>query len=341
MAEVQAHAQEPIHGLASNRYCLFELILPRIRTMRVLLVNNLISDEAQYSDTARQQKDFNAKRWADLERKISGMALANIAGNVQRLVQQPDVRTIHLSELNDATVAAFDPDAIVLSGTLRDFDFYHPDLLAGFNQFIQRTPVPVLGICGGHQLVGQAFGAEITTIDGKPPATRRNGRLIEYQYRFVKINDIHDPIFAGIEDHLHRSVAPLWQKYTERRQLLRVWQNHGLEIDRLPAGFKHLARGYLSEYQMIVKRTAEQLIYAVQFHLEKSFQDWQADNYWEHRNESRDGRLLFGNFLIEALKYRGKAEQLVNGKLEPMAAGTKTKAANAGSGGGSLPATGF
>lgn len=340
MAEVQAHPEGPIHGLVSDRYCLFEVILPRIQTMRVLLVNNLIIEEAQYSDTARHQKDFNAKRWADLERKISGMALANIEGNVHKLVQQPDVRTVHLSELNEATVAAFDPDAIVLSGTLRDFDFYHPDLLTGFQQFIRQTHVPVLGICGGHQLVGLAFGAEITTIDGKPPATRRQGRLIEYQYRFVKITDIHDPIFAGIEDH-QKSYAPLWQKYTERRHLLRVWQNHGLEIDRLPAGFKHLGRGYLSEYQMIVKRTPEQLIYAVQFHLEKSFQDWQADNYWDHRNESRDGRLLFGNFLIEALKYRGKAEQLVIGKLEPMAAGTKSKAANAGGGGSSIPATGF
>ena len=328
---------EPIKGLASNRYCVFEPILPRIQTMRVLLVNNLIIEEAQYSDTARRQPDFNAKRWAELERKISGMALANIEGNVQKLVRRPDIHTVHLAELNDATVAAFDPDAIVLSGTLRDFDFYQPELLAGFNQFIHHARVPVLGICGGHQLVGQAFGATVTTIDGKPPETRRSGRLIEYQYRFVKITDAHDPIFTGVEDR----PVPRWQKYTERRHLLRVWQNHGLEIDRLPDGFNHLARGYLSEYQMIVKRTPEQLIYAVQFHLEKSFQDWQADNYWEHRNESRDGRLLFDNFLIEALKYRGKAEQLVKGKLEPLAAGPKARAATATTGGNSVPGTGF
>ena len=50
---------------------------------------------------------------------------------------------------------------------------------------------------------------------------------------------------------------------------------------------------------------------------------------------------FFGNFLIEALKYRGKGEQLVKGKLEPMAAGAKTKAANAGGGGSNIPATGF
>jgi len=339
MAAVQTNPEEPITGLVSNRYCVFELILPHIQTMRVLLVNNLIIEEDQYSEAARREKDFNAKRWADLERKISGMALANIAGNLHKLVREPEVRTIHLSELNEATVAAFDPDAIVLSGTLRDFDYYHPTLLQGFNQFIHQTRVPVLGICGGHQLIGQAYGAQITTIDGKPPSTRRQGRLIEYQYRFVKITDVHDPIFAGIEDRPQSELAPRWQKYTERRQLLRVWQNHGLEIDRLPEGFKHLGRGYLSEYQMMVKRTPEQLIYSVQFHLEKSFQDWQADTYWEHRNESRDGRLLFGNFLVEALKYRGKGEQLIKGKIEPALLTKKAAAGVAIS--VDVPATGF
>lgn len=339
MAAVQTNPEEPIKGLVSNRYCVFELILPHIQTMRVLLVNNLIIEEGQYSETARRERDFNAKRWADLERKISGMALANIAGNLHKLVREPEVRTIHLSELNEATVAAFDPDAIVLSGTLRDFDYYQPALLEGFTQFIRQTRVPVLGICGGHQLIGQAYGAQITTIDGKPPSTRRQGRLIEYQYRFVKITDVHDPIFAGIEDHPQPELAPRWQKYTERRQLLRVWQNHGLEIDRLPEGFKHLGRGYLSEYQMMVKRTPEQLIYSVQFHLEKSFQDWQADTYWEHRNESRDGRLLFGNFLVEALKYRGKGEQLIKGKIEPALLTKKAAAGVALS--VDVPATGF
>ena len=75
------------------------------------------------------------------------------------------------------------------------------------------------------------------------------------------------------------------------------WQERG-------TGFAQLARGYLSEIQMMVRRTSEQLIYGVQFHIEKSFQDWQQDNYWEHRNESRDGRMIFSNFLDEAQRFR-------------------------------------
>ncbi len=319
----------------SDRYCVFELIKPRIQTMRVMLVDNLVGDENQYSDVARQEPDFHPGKWVRLERMIAGMAMSNIENNVRKLIRQPEVHVVHLSQLNEQAVREFDPDAIVLSGTLRDFDLYSPELIEGFNQFIRQTNVPVMAICGGHQLVGQAFGAKITTLDNKLPSEKRNGRLIEYQYRFVKITDADDPIFAGIEERPDAR----WQKYTKRKHLLRIWQNHGLRLDRLPAGFEKLARGYLSEVQMMVRRTAEQLIYGVQFHIEKSFQDWQADKYWDHRNESRDGRLLFDNFLIEALRFRGKAVNLVSdGDNRPIA--DVAKAATA-SGGAGIPATGF
>ncbi len=319
----------------SDRYCTFELITPRIQTMRVVLVDNLVAEENQYSEVARRQQDFHAGRWVRLERTIASLAMANIESNVRKLVGESDIRLVHLSQLDDRLVREYDPDAIVLSGTLRDFDLYDPELIEGFNQFIRNTRVPVLAICGGHQLAGQAFGAGVTTLDDKLPREKRNGRLIEYQYRFVKITDIADPIFAGIEDRPDAR----WQRYTKRRHLLRVWQNHGLQIDRLPEGFKQLARGYLSEYQMIVRRTAEQLIYGVQFHIEKSFQDWQADKYWDHRSESRDGRLIFDNFLIEALRFRGREANLVgdrNGK--PVAGKDRPGSTNRSSG---LPSTGF
>lgn len=318
-----------------DRYCAFETIKPRIQTMRVMLVDNLVADESQYSDVARRLPDFHAGKWVRLERMIAGMAMANIETNIRKLIRQPDVLTVHLSDLNDTTVREFDPDAILLSGTLRDFDLYSDELIESFNRFIRATTVPVMAICGGHQMVGQAFGATITTVDGKPPSDKRSGRLIEYQYRFVKITDVDDPIFAGIENR----PSARWQKYTNRKHLLRVWQNHGLEIDRLPTGFKQLARGYLSEYQMIVRRTSEQLIYGTQFHLEKSFQDWQTDKYWDHRNESRDGRMLFDNFLVESLRFRGKTANLAgDGDYKPMASAAKAASASGSAG---IPATGF
>lgn len=288
------------HQRSEFQYCEYEPILPRLDELRVVIVNDLMAEPHHFSEIARESPGFDEEKWLKTERHIAGLALLNIETNVRKLVRNPWICTVHFTELSEELMDELDPDALLLSGTLRDFDFYHPELIGNFNRFIKTNRVPVLAICGGHQLVGQAFGAAITTLDGKLPAERRTNRLIEYQYRFVKITDPEDPIFAGVDDR----AEPRWQRYTHRRHLLRVWQNHGLQVDRVPEGFRQLARGYLSEIQMFVRRTTQQLIYGVQFHLEKSFQDWNLDKYWEHPNESRDGRMLFGNFLVEALRFR-------------------------------------
>lgn len=271
----------------------------RIDAVRVVIVNNLLHEVDDLSDVARQDPGFDEKAWIKQERYISGLALPNIEKNVKNLAIRPEILTLHLSEVTPEVVADFDADAVVLSGTLRDFDFYRPDMIQQFSDFVTTTEVPVLGICGGHQLVGQSFGAEIVTLDKKQPSERRNNRLVEYQYRYVKILK-DDPIFDRIDD-----VSERRSDRHSRTDILRVWQNHGLMVDRLPEGFEQLASGYLCPLQMMVKRTDRQLIYTVQFHIEKSFEDWdRPKSFWDHHVESRDGRIIFENFLVEALKHR-------------------------------------
>ena len=286
-----------------NNYCVYEPIVPEIKAIRVLTIDLLVGTEDHYSDVARSAPDFNAAKWCKLERKIAGMALANIESNIERLVVTPTIKRVHFTELCHALADEFQAEAIILSGTLRDFDFYQPELFDQFNEFIRTTSVPILAICGGHQMVGQAFGANVVTLDEKLPSECRTNRQIEYQYRFVRIADETDPIFERLLGH------PGYERQHKNTKVMRVWQNHGLQLDCLPAGFKNLARGYLAEQQMMVRRTPQQLIYGVQFHIEKSFQDWNLDNYWNHRVESRDGRLIFENFMIEALRFVGKTEE--------------------------------
>jgi GMP synthase-like glutamine amidotransferase len=273
-------------------YCRYEPVNQSIEEARVLVIDNLLRDERDLSPVAREE-------WGELlaaelrrERLIAGMAIENILNNVSRLVKRPTTEVAHLSEVTTAA-KDFQPDAIVLSGTLRDFDYYQAAILETFGAFIRETRTPVLAICGGHQLVGLSFGARVITLDKLEQHEQRLQRTQEYQYRFIRIIEPEDPVFTNINGLELKSPA----------RILRVWQNHGLQLDRVPEGFQLLATSYLCRNQMMVKRTDGQLIYTVQFHLEKSFEDWNKNRTrWEHPNDSRDGRILFENFLTLATR---------------------------------------
>jgi GMP synthase-like glutamine amidotransferase len=273
-----------------QNYCRYEPVSQSIAEARVLVIDNLLRDERDLSPVAREE-------WGELmaaelrrERLIAGMAIENILNNVSRLVKQPTTEVAHLSEIGTAA-KRFRPDAIVLSGTLRDFDYYQQSILDSFGAFIRKTKTPVLAICGGHQLVGLSFGARVITLDKLEQHEQRLQRTQEYQYRFIRITAAEDPIFKNINCMDPKSPA----------RILRVWQNHGLQIDCVPEGFELLATSYLCRNQMMVKRSDGQMIYTVQFHLEKSFEDWNKNRTrWEHPNDSRDGRILFENFLTLA-----------------------------------------
>ncbi|MBV9216663.1 MAG: hypothetical protein JO053_10840 [Acidobacteria bacterium] len=284
-----------------STYCLYEPIEKKIASCKVLIVNDLLRYESDLSELARQEWNDATGTKLEFERKVAGMACNNIAQNVNRLVQNPKTLTVHLSELAEAA-RQFAPDAIVMSGTFADFDYYNPAHIDSFHRFIQATKIPVLAICGAHQLVGMVFGAPLKTLDDFDLSSKRTDRVVEYQYRFVKIVDKTDPIFGGHDDER----SGIWQEYTTRDNILRVWQNHGVQVEGVPEGFNLLATSYLCKNQMMVKRSDGQLIYCVQFHLEKSFEDWSKNpTRWEHPNESRDGRILFENFLNLALAHKG------------------------------------
>ena len=274
-------------------FCRYEPIEQRIEKARVLVIDNLLRDEHDASAVALSEWGTMSTSELKRERLIAGMAVENILNNISRLVKDPETRVAHVTEIA-AAAAEFQPDAIVLSGTLRDFDYYQNSILDTFGEFIRTTKIPVLAICGGHQLVGLSFGARVITLGNMEQHEQRAGRPQEYQYRYVRITEPDDPIFANIA---------ICETPPEAKgaSILHVWQNHGLQLDRVPDGFTLLATSYLCRNQMMVKRSDGQLIYTVQFHLEKSFEDWnKSRTRWEHPNESRDGRILFENFLLLA-----------------------------------------
>jgi GMP synthase (glutamine-hydrolysing) len=289
-AEIPASLPFPFN---QQTFCRYEPVEQRIAKARVLVIDNLLRDEDDVSEVARHEWGVALAVELKRERLIAGMAVENILANIARLVKEPETHVAHVSEVAQAA-AEFAPQAIVLSGTLRDFDYYDQTILDDFAAFIHETKIPVLAICGGHQLVGLSFGARVVTLANLEQHEQRLDRPHEYQYRYVRITDPDDPIFTNIAV----SDEP---KEAKGSHILHVWQNHGLQLDRVPDGFKLLATSYLCRNQMMAKHSDGQLIYTVQFHLEKSFEDWNKNRTrWEHPNESRDGRILFENFLILA-----------------------------------------
>src|SRR5215813_9429584 len=120
-----------------QNYCRYEPVHQSIDEARVLVIDNLLRDERDLSPVAREE-------WGELlaaelrrERLIASMAIENILNNVSRLVKRPTTEVAHLSEITAAT-KRFEPDAIVLSGTLRDFDYYQPAILESFGSFIRE-----------------------------------------------------------------------------------------------------------------------------------------------------------------------------------------------------------
>jgi len=106
-------------------FCRYESIEKRIESVRVLIVDNLLRDETDISEVARAEWGKEVAVHLKRERQIAEMALQNIASNILRLVKEPETRVVHVSAL--ASVAAeFRPDAIVLSGTLRDLITINP-----------------------------------------------------------------------------------------------------------------------------------------------------------------------------------------------------------------------
>ncbi len=282
-------------------FCRYEPVAQSIAAARILVVDSLLRDEGDLSDVARTDWGQMLAAQMRRERLIASMAVENILNNIARLVNEPTTEVAHVSEVAEAA-ARFKPDAIVVSGTLRDFDYYQESILASFSRFIRQTKIPVLAICGGHQLVGLSFGARVITLDKLEQHEQRVDRPQEYQYRFVRIMEPDDPIFENIAVECEGGNGST-DIVSKGARILHVWQNHGLQLDRVPEGFKLLATSYLCRNQMMVKRSAGQLIYTVQFHLEKSFEDWNKNRTrWEHPNESRDGRILFENFLLMATR---------------------------------------
>jgi GMP synthase-like glutamine amidotransferase len=151
-------------------------------------------------------------------------------------------------------VVQHDPFALVISGNITDWAAYDDAALAGLLATIRAATVPILGICGGHQLIGRAHGApwgplaplRAGEIDPDPafgPGQRK-------EHGFLPVNvDPACAIFAGL------GPAAVF------------FQFHYWRLEEVPAGF--ILRGSSPWSPIQVIERWDRPVFGVQFHPER------------------------------------------------------------------------
>jgi GMP synthase (glutamine-hydrolysing) len=127
-------------------------------------------------------------------------------------------------------------DGIVLSGGALSLEGTDTRLGA-VADWIDAVPVPVLGICVGHQFLGRHFGG--TVVQAPNP---------EFGRVEVDLEGPDEPLFEGIP------------------RAIRVWENHSDHVAVAPPGWRTFARSSSCPVQAMAHPTRP--LWGVQFHPE-------------------------------------------------------------------------
>lgn len=192
--------------------------------------------------------------------------------------------TVPYREFGLNVVRELRPRAIVMSGFGGHFEDRDVRHFHGMSDAMHEAEVPMLCICGSHQLLGFAFNRDLRKVRRLRDQPMRRLRPGEHwprqpqgaDPRFVVWRHFHaqgflpirrlrpDPLFAGLP----------------RTMILRC--SHYCEVKRLPRGFVALAES--DHCRIEAMRHAIRPLYGVQFHPEK------------YAEPFLDGRKLLANF---------------------------------------------
>ena len=156
--------------------------------------------------------------------------------------------------VSPAWVAQTAPAALVIGGNNTDWADFDAATLAGLLATIRAAPVPILGICAGHQLIGHAHDAAwgplgpLQAGETDPDPEFGPGQRKARGFLPVEV-DLRCPIFSD--------VAPT----------ATFFQHHYWQLAEAPAGFVIRARSSWSAIQAIER--LDRPVFGVQFHPER------------------------------------------------------------------------
>ena len=176
---------------------------------------------------------------------------------------------VHFTQVDRAFLDRVGVRAVVVSGHSTLIDDYDPRDLAPLVELLRETTNPVLGLCGGHQLIGIAFGetpAPMGRLDaGEPDPQPKIAPGMRKEWGAFPVRIIgQDSLFDGLGE----SVV--------------VEQRHFWELKEVPPSFVRLAGSDTCRVQAM--RHESRPLYGVQFHPER------------YSELHPDGRVILSNF---------------------------------------------
>jgi GMP synthase-like glutamine amidotransferase len=162
--------------------------------------------------------------------------------------------------------------ALVLSGIPSHWRAYDWGEFGGLVEIIRAGDVPILGMCGGAQVIGKLLGAPVTRLGRLPPGEADAGEYMpgwRKEWGFLPVETVApDPLFAGL------GARPV------------MFLAHGRALKAIPPGCTLLATTPTCRIQTF--RLDGTRVYGVQFHPEL------------YTDEHPDGRRLLANFFALA-----------------------------------------
>lgn len=175
-----------------------------------------------------------------------GVSPDEIQEAMGRIAPERELRRERFHDVDPDSVAAWAPSHIILSGQSHPWAAYAPESLAGINRVIKESPLPILGICGGHQQIALVYGSTVDIMNRIGPGVGYEGCVKERGFGDITTNG--EGIFAGLP------------------ATFSVWHSHYEEVKDLPADFEITASSPTCQVQAMQHRTRP--MYSVQFHPE-------------------------------------------------------------------------
>ena len=180
-----------------------------------------------------------------------------------RLIPGLEILTEPFHSVSLERVRSLKPSHIILSGQSHPWDNYTPESLAGVFDVIKQASQPVLGVCGGHQQIALAYGAEVGLMGRLEPGEGYQGAKRERG--FFPIANTGEGLFKGLP------------------ATVTVWHSHCDEVKQVPDGFRCTALNETCAIQAMQQKGRR--VYGVQFHPEL------------FDEEHPEGRKIVENFL--------------------------------------------